>query len=496
MNLKTRDDTELKSNTSGIKTHNFKVKTSSHINIRKRDTAVFALRRGTSVIKNVGIGTAKTIGTASTNIMTDGLTDEHLSQDLAHQEMENLIRYSSPKTAANIYRFSKGSAKKIRGIAEEKYIEKHPRDISTRAAFSPLRTRRRLYDDAVKDKLSKAATTQTKRITAALNNSRLKSYVKLPVGYKAKSKMNKAGEKTKEALKKVGSVIKAITNMFVVIIRTGAAVLLPLIIVVAVVVIAIAGNNMDTTDGQVVLTPLSVSGSYNDSTFNVEISTTDEVLISFSASRAAYGFFYSVGSGSGGSGTALNGTFNEDGTMEITGVINGERVVIRGTYQGGVIEGYGLMGSSAAAAMDGEWINPFGDVSYTITSEFGQRVHPISGELRQHDGYDLVSDTGENSNIYAVAEGEVIFTGTYQGYGLCIIIAHDDGLQSLYGHLNEILIQRGNAVATGQLIGKEGNTGQSTGPHLHLEARMDGTPVDVLQYYPQLYDNSSAILIQ
>ena len=112
-----------------------------------------------------------------------------------------------------------------------------------------------------------------------------------------------------------------------------------------------------------------------------------------------------------------------------------------------------------------------------VTSTFGMRVHPISGELKQHNGLDLAA--AEGTPVAAAADGKVVFSGEEDGYGNLVIIEHADGRRTYYGHLAEIMVQDGQQVAAGQQVATVGSTGQSTGPHLHFELRdQSGTPVD------------------
>jgi murein DD-endopeptidase MepM/ murein hydrolase activator NlpD len=95
---------------------------------------------------------------------------------------------------------------------------------------------------------------------------------------------------------------------------------------------------------------------------------------------------------------------------------------------------------------------------------------------RLHAGVDLAAGTG--APVRATAAGTVLSAGVESGYGKCVRIAHPDGTVTLYAHMSELLVETGRAVAVGEQIGREGNTGRSTGPHLHFEVRVDGTPVN------------------
>lgn len=107
---------------------------------------------------------------------------------------------------------------------------------------------------------------------------------------------------------------------------------------------------------------------------------------------------------------------------------------------------------------------------YEITSPFGERVHPITGEVKRHDGVDLAVD--ENTPLPSYMDGTVTETGYDEGgYGYYIVVRDKDGNETLYGHLNSISVKQGQEVKRGEIIGLTGNTGGSTGPHLHLEYR-------------------------
>ncbi len=105
-----------------------------------------------------------------------------------------------------------------------------------------------------------------------------------------------------------------------------------------------------------------------------------------------------------------------------------------------------------------------------ITSLFGWRTHPISGEQRFHSGTDLGAPMG--TPVLAAFTGRVVLADWFGGYGLAIGLDHNKGQQqTLYGHLSEIFVQPGEWVEQGKPIGRIGSTGASTGPHLHFEFR-------------------------
>ncbi|MBD2343929.1 M23 family metallopeptidase [Anabaena subtropica] len=108
-------------------------------------------------------------------------------------------------------------------------------------------------------------------------------------------------------------------------------------------------------------------------------------------------------------------------------------------------------------------------VASPITSLFGWRIHPITGDRRFHAGTDLGAPTG--TPVLAAARGQVTTSNWLGGYGLTVILNHGSAQQTLYGHLSELLVQPGQWVEPGTVIGRVGNTGNSTGPHLHFEVR-------------------------
>lgn len=108
-------------------------------------------------------------------------------------------------------------------------------------------------------------------------------------------------------------------------------------------------------------------------------------------------------------------------------------------------------------------------IAAPITSLFGWRVHPITGDIRFHAGTDLGAPTG--TPILAAAKGQVETANWVGGYGLAVIINHASAQQTLYGHMSEIFVQPGQWVEPGTVLGLVGNTGNSTGPHLHFEVR-------------------------
>ncbi len=132
-----------------------------------------------------------------------------------------------------------------------------------------------------------------------------------------------------------------------------------------------------------------------------------------------------------------------------------------------------LQGRYKGPAWKGKLLKP---VDGSIRSGFGYRRHPISKRVAMHTGVDIAAPHG--TPIRAGGTGMVIFTGWRGGYGLTIIIDHGGKISTLYAHLSHISVSVGTIVQAGQVIGNVGSTGYSTGPHLHFEVRVNGTPVD------------------
>lgn len=117
---------------------------------------------------------------------------------------------------------------------------------------------------------------------------------------------------------------------------------------------------------------------------------------------------------------------------------------------------------------------------YTITSPFGMRFHPILQVRKLHTGVDIGAPMG--ADIVAADSGVVIYAGYNGGYGNMVIVDHGNGMSTLYAHMSRIVAGNGQKVGKGEVIGKVGSTGFSTGPHLHFEVRKDGNPVDPMGY--------------
>lgn len=128
-------------------------------------------------------------------------------------------------------------------------------------------------------------------------------------------------------------------------------------------------------------------------------------------------------------------------------------------------------------------IQPINNTDLRRTSSgFGMRIHPIYKTKKMHHGMDFVAEVG--TPIYATADGIVeIASNSFYGYGKYVRIQHNDDYKTAYGHMYELLVKRGQQVKRGDIIGTVGNTGLSTGPHLHYEVIYKGRHVDPINYY-------------
>ena len=118
--------------------------------------------------------------------------------------------------------------------------------------------------------------------------------------------------------------------------------------------------------------------------------------------------------------------------------------------------------------------------SYTITSPFSMRVHPVLGVYKQHTGIDIGASYG--TDVLAAADGTVIIAGWNNAYGNYVVINHGGGVTTLYGHNSSLNVSKGQKVSQGQVIAKVGSTGYSTGPHIHFEVQVNGSPVNPMSY--------------
>jgi murein DD-endopeptidase MepM/ murein hydrolase activator NlpD len=109
-----------------------------------------------------------------------------------------------------------------------------------------------------------------------------------------------------------------------------------------------------------------------------------------------------------------------------------------------------------------------------VTSDFGVRLDPYTAERMMHRGLDIATPHGQA--VYTPSDGTVVFAGTESGYGKVLVVDHGYGVKTRYGHLSEIFVKLGDRVKRGARVAAVGNTGRSTGPHLHYEVRVNGIP--------------------
>jgi murein DD-endopeptidase MepM/ murein hydrolase activator NlpD len=126
-----------------------------------------------------------------------------------------------------------------------------------------------------------------------------------------------------------------------------------------------------------------------------------------------------------------------------------------------------------------------------VASGYGVRIDPVYHVRRMHTGMDFTAPIG--TDIYATGNGTVTFVGWKQGYGNTVVIDHGFGYSTLYAHLYKSLVRVGHKVKRGDVIALVGNSGKSTGPHLHYEVRLQNHPIDPRNFYfydlsPEDYD--------
>ena len=155
-------------------------------------------------------------------------------------------------------------------------------------------------------------------------------------------------------------------------------------------------------------------------------------------------------------------------------IFSGDRILIPGvttTFWGDVVRLSKGVASRFVWPLEGE-----------VVSTFGPRVHPVLGNREHHDGIDI--DVPEGTVVHAAAGGEVYYYGEQPGYGNVLILEHAEGYYTMYGHLSSAIVSVGRFVEMGQEVALSGNTGISSGPHLHFEIRNGEFPIDPLRYLP------------
>ncbi len=133
--------------------------------------------------------------------------------------------------------------------------------------------------------------------------------------------------------------------------------------------------------------------------------------------------------------------------------------------------------------------------NYSVSSDFGIRKHPVTGIPHFHTGVDLLTATNDD-NVHPVKPGIIVMAEFHSTYGNTVVVRHTNGVESLYAHLSSIAVKVGDKVAMDDVIGRIGNTGVSTGKHLHLEILVGGYPVNpqkvirTAQYVQQIQQKS------
>jgi murein DD-endopeptidase MepM/ murein hydrolase activator NlpD len=115
-----------------------------------------------------------------------------------------------------------------------------------------------------------------------------------------------------------------------------------------------------------------------------------------------------------------------------------------------------------------------------LTSNYGPRMSPYAGRIKMHEGLDIGAPIG--TPIVAPADGIITFSGAKPGFGNFVQIDHGYGVETIFGHASSLSVKKGQKISRGDKIATVGNTGYSTGPHVHYEVRVNGTPVDPLYY--------------
>ncbi|MBW7996318.1 MAG: M23 family metallopeptidase [Candidatus Glassbacteria bacterium] len=120
-----------------------------------------------------------------------------------------------------------------------------------------------------------------------------------------------------------------------------------------------------------------------------------------------------------------------------------------------------------------------------ISSTFGRRIHPLFRQMHYHTGLDFSTSSGEP--IFAPADGKVVHSAKSQGLGLTIVLDHDFGIKTIYGHCSRLTVKSGQEVHRGDVIGFVGRSGITTGPHLHYEVHVNGRPKNPFPYLLDLF---------
>jgi len=185
-------------------------------------------------------------------------------------------------------------------------------------------------------------------------------------------------------------------------------------------------------------------------------------------------------------GKTLEKGFGGEEAAAINGILEEElvdRLVADGMFRDTPVGS--SAGSYARARDPGSSSLP---VKGRVSSDFGIRADPFNGSTRRHSGVDLSAPTG--APVQAARSGRVRFAGERGGYGNLVIIDHGGGIETWYAHLSDIQVQAGSRISARQQLGEVGQTGRATGPHLHLEVRKNGSPIDPSSFFPEIHPKS------
>ena len=173
--------------------------------------------------------------------------------------------------------------------------------------------------------------------------------------------------------------------------------------------------------------------------------------------------------------TAMGITITDEQKANADSIYN----LVRYGYSGGL----GLGGSDAPFIGADGFCSPVGENwRNIITSEFGYRRDPFTGQTKGHSGMDLAVPTG--TSVRAALPGTVTVSKYHSSYGYYVMIDHGGGLATLYAHNSKLLVKVGDVVQAGDIVSLSGSTGRSTGPHLHFEVRVNGERTDPRSYLP------------
>lgn len=154
----------------------------------------------------------------------------------------------------------------------------------------------------------------------------------------------------------------------------------------------------------------------------------------------------------------------------------GKTLYVYAQYISKTDPGAGSQGSTGGTVSGGKGFGGSPVNGGRVSSKFGNRVHPISGQWKMHNGVDIA--IGGGTPVKSLGPGKVIFAGWNGGYGNCVKIQHDNGMVTLSAHLKSYNVSVGQTVGQGTEVGKVNSTGSSTGNHLHFEIIKNGTPID------------------